>query len=102
MTKSFWLGRTFWEKKKYQKNKEEESDQEGAENGSIPRLEACRVMRQRSCLERIMKGEGFGYSGGCHDLDLDCSSGLPFPHSHESGNPGSMNSKMDTRHLPPE
>jgi hypothetical protein len=47
-----------------------------------------------------MKSEAFGFSGDGHDLGVACSSGLPFRHSHESGNPGSMNSKMDTRLLP--
>jgi len=45
-------------------------------------------MRQGFRGEGIMKGETFGFSGDCHDLGLACSSGLPFRHSHESGNPG--------------
>jgi hypothetical protein len=41
-----------------------------------------------------MKGETFGFSGDCHDLGLACSSGLPFRHSHESGNPGPCLSRV--------
>jgi hypothetical protein len=61
--------------------KEEVLDIEDAENGSIHRLEACRVMRQRFRLKGIMKGGAFGFSGDCHYLGFTGSSGLPFRHS---------------------
>ena len=74
-----WFGRTLWEKKKFQINKEEESDKEGAEKDSIHRLETCRVMRQRLRREVIMKGEAFGFSGDCHDPGFGRLVGLAFP-----------------------